>query len=112
MLRAGFYQGDKLGAQAARAYRNALRDGLLAHVAISLEDALRAGADGTVLDGYISLHDEARRDPQTIAKAASQLWKLPESAKADLDTHLREALAERPLTLPRGRDAALIGKKR
>ena len=73
---------------------------------------MRAGADGTVLDGYISLHDEARRDPQTIAKAASQAWKLAENAKADLDVHLREALAERPLTLPRGRDDALIGKKR
>jgi type VI secretion system protein ImpL len=112
MLRAGFYQGDKLGAQATRAYRNALRDGLLAHLAVSLEDALRAGADASVLEGYLSLHDEARRDPQTIAQAAAQVWKLPESAKADLDTHLREALAERPLTLPRGRDDALIGKKR
>jgi len=56
LLRAGFYQGDKLGAQADRAYRNALRDGLLAHAGV---------------------------------------WQLPDSAKADFDTHLREALSER-----------------
>ena len=30
---------------------------------------------------------------------------------SDLGTHLREALAERPLTLPRPRNEALIGKK-
>jgi type VI secretion system protein ImpL len=111
LLRAGFYQGDKLGAQAARAYRNALRDGLLAHLAISLENALRSGADGTVRDGYASLHDEARRDAKTIERAALQVWQLPEAAKADLGAHLREALSERPLTLPRPRDEALIGKK-
>jgi type VI secretion system protein ImpL len=112
LLRAGFYQGDKLGTQAMRAYRNALRDGLLAHLALSLENALRSGADGVVRDGYVSLHDEARRDPQAIEKAALQVWQLPDSAKADLGVHLREALSERPLTLPRPRDEALIGKKR
>ena len=76
LLRAGFYQGDKLGAQADRAYRNALRDGLLAHLALSLDDA--------------------RRDPQAIEQAALQVWPLPEAAKRDLGVHLREALSERP----------------
>jgi type VI secretion system protein ImpL len=33
LLHLGFYQGDKLRAQAERAYRNALRDGLLPHLA-------------------------------------------------------------------------------
>ena len=111
LLHAGFYQGDKLGAQAGRAYRNALREGLLAHLAISLENALRAGAGGAVREGYLSLHDEARRDAQTIEKAALQIWQLPDAAKVDLGAHLREALSERPLTLPRARDEALIGKK-
>ena len=95
LLHAGFYQGDKLGAQAARAYRNALRDGLLAHLALSLENALRARADAVVQEGYVSLHDDARRDPQVIEKAALQVWSLPEAAKADLGVHLREALAEK-----------------
>ena len=111
LLHAGFYQGDKLGAQAARAYRNALRDGLIADLALSLENALRAGADGVLREGYAALHDEAKRDPQVIEKAALQVWQLPESARADLGVHLREALAERPLTLPRARDDALLGKK-
>jgi type VI secretion system protein ImpL len=108
LVHAGFYQGDKLGAQADRAYRNALRDGLVAHLALSLETALRAGEGGATLDGYVSLHDEAGRDAATIEKAALQVWRLPESEKGDLDAHLAEALAERPLVLPHGRDDALI----
>jgi type VI secretion system protein ImpL len=80
LLRAGFYQGDKLGAQAERAYRNALRDGLLPHVAASL---------GTSVSAL------ARRDPQVMEAAAVRVWKLPDSVKADFGSHLREALAER-----------------
>jgi type VI secretion system protein ImpL len=112
LLHAGFYQGEKLGAQARRAYRNALRDGLVAHLALSLENALRSGADGTVLEGYASLYDEGSRDAQKIEKAALQVWQLPASAAADLGAHLREALAERPLTLARSRDDALIEQAR
>lgn len=110
ILRVGFYQGDKLGAQAARAYRNALRDGLLADLNISLENALRSGANGAVLDAYTALYDEARRDPVVIEKAAIQVWHLPAGAQPDLATHLREALSDRPLTLPRPRDDTLIAK--
>jgi type VI secretion system protein ImpL len=112
LLRAGLYQGDKLGAQASRAYRNALRDGLLADIALSLENALRAGAAGAMLEAYVSLHDERRRDAQTIERASAALWSLSESERGDLGTHLRAALAERPLELPRPRDAALIEKAR
>ena len=111
-MRVGFYQGDKLGAQATRAYRNALRDGLVADLALSLENALRSSPNAALLEGYISLHDEAKRDPQAIERAALQVWQLPESARADLGVHLREALAERPLVLPRGRDDALIEQTR
>ncbi len=110
-LHAGFYQGNKLGTQATRAYRNALRDGLLADLTVSLENALRSGANGVVRDGYSALYDDAKRDAQAIEKAAQQVWKLPDSAKADLSGHLREALADRPLTLPRPRDETLVGKK-
>ncbi len=111
ILRAGFYQGNKLGAQASRAYRNALRDGLLADLTISLENALRAGASGVVRDGYVALYDDNNRDVDAIAKAAQQVWKLPESARGDLSGHLREALTDRPLLLPRPKDEALVGKK-
>jgi len=61
--------------------------------------------------GYVALYDDASRDAQAIEKAAQQVWKLPDSAKADLSVHLREALADRPLTLPRPKDESLAGKK-
>ena len=108
VLRVGFYQGDKLGAQAARAYRNALRDDFLADLNVSLENAVRNGAGGAVLDGYAALYDDARRDPAVIEKAAMQVWQLPPSAQPGLAAHLREALADRPLTLPRPRDESLL----
>ena len=112
LLRTGFYQGDKLGTQAERAYRNALRETFLSHLALSLETSLRSAPNPAVLDGYVSLHDDARRDPATIEKAAMQVWKLPESAKAQLGTHLRAVLADRVFALPRGRDDALIDQAR
>jgi len=112
LLRAGFYQGGKLGAQAARAYRNTLRESLLGHLQLSLEAALRADAGADALAGYVALHDEAKRDAQAIEKAALQVWKLPDAARGDLGAHLREALAERPLVLPRARNDALIDEAR
>jgi len=112
VLRAAFYQGDKLGAQAARAYRKALREGLLADLTISLENALRSGADGVVREAYAGLYDESRRDPAIIEQAAMQVWQLPPSAQPELAAHLRAALAERPLTLPRPRDDFLVAKSR
>jgi type VI secretion system protein ImpL len=107
-LHVGFYQGDKLGTQADRAYRNALTDVLVPHLAASLESALRSSPHPALLDGYVSLHDEARRDPLVVERAAMQAWKLAESAKPRLAVHLREAFAARGLSLPRGRDQALI----
>jgi len=108
LLRAGFYQGDKLGAQAARAYRNTLRESLLGHLQLSLEGALRAEPTPEALAAYVALHDDAKRDAQAIEKGALQVWRLPDAARADLGAHLREALAERPLALPRTRNDALI----
>jgi len=110
VLHAGFYQGNKLGAQATRAYRNALRDGLLPDLTISLENALRSGGDDVVRNGYTALYDDANRDVAAIEKAAQQVWKLPDTLKGDLSTHLREALSERPLTLPRPKDESLVRK--
>ena len=110
VLHAGFYQGDKLGAQAARAYRNALRDGLLWDLTISLENAVRAGGDDAVRSGYVALYDDANRDVAAIERAAQRVWKLPDALNETLSAHLREALAERPLTLPRPKNEALVGK--
>jgi type VI secretion system protein ImpL len=110
MLRVGLYQGDKLAAQAVRAYHNALRDALLAHLTLSLEDALRATANREVLEGYVALHETS--DAKRIEQAALRIWRLPDPLRADLSAHLRAALVDRPLALPRPRDDALIDQAR
>jgi len=110
LRRLGLYQGDKIGAQAERAYRASLRETLLAHLAYSLESALRSAPSGELLDAYVGLHETG--DLKSIDQAAARIWRLPESARADLSAHLRLALAERPLALPRPRDDALIEQAR
>jgi type VI secretion system protein ImpL len=106
----GLYQGEKLAAQAERAYRNMVRETLLAHVALSLENALRSAPTREALEGYLALHETA--NPDAVEQATRRVWRLPESAHADLAAHLRVALAERPLPLPRPRDDALIEQAR
>ena len=108
LLHAGLYQGDKLGAQAGRAYRNALRETLVPHLALSLEDALRTGAQRETLEAYVALHDGAGTDSRAIEQGALRVWRITDKAHADLLGHLRLALAERPLALPRARNEALI----
>jgi type VI secretion system protein ImpL len=108
--RLGLYQGDKIAAQAERAYRNALRETLLAHLAFSLESALRSAPSHETLEGYLALHEG--ENPGNLEQAALRVWRLPASARADLAAHLRVALAERPLVLPRPRDDALVEQAR
>jgi type VI secretion system protein ImpL len=110
LFRFGLHQGEKIAAQAERAYRNMARETLLAHVALSLENALRSAPSREALEGYLALHDTANVD--AVEQAARRVWRLPESARADLASHLRVALAERPLPLPRPRDDALIEQAR
>jgi type VI secretion system protein ImpL len=112
LLHVGLYQGDKLGAQAERAYRNALRETLVPHLAVSLEDALRTGVQPETLAAYVALHEGASADSGAIERGALKLWRLPEQAQAELLAHLRLALAERPLALPRERNEALIEQAR
>jgi type VI protein secretion system component VasK len=109
-VRLGLYQGAKLRAQAERAYRNTLRESLLAHLALSLEDALRAAPSRELLEAYIGLHGAP--DAPRLEQAALRAWRLPEGARADLSSHLRAAIADRPLALPRPRDDALIEQAR
>jgi type VI secretion system protein ImpL len=108
-LRFGLYQGEKIAAQSERAYRNALRESLLAHLAYSLEDSLRSAPNRDALDAYVALHEAG--DLSKVEPAALRVWRLPESARADLSSHLRVALAERPLALA-PRDDALIEQAR
>jgi hypothetical protein len=87
-----------------------LRETLLAHLAFSLEGALRSAPSREALDAYVALHESP--EEKALAQAALRVWRLPESARADLASHLGAALAERPLALPRPRDEALIDQTR
>jgi type VI secretion system protein ImpL len=106
----GLDQRGKIAAQAGRVYRNALRERLVAHLAFSLEDALRGTPTPEALDGYLALHGTP--DPARVEAAALRVWRLPESTRADLAAHVRAALAERPLALPGPRDDALVEQAR
>lgn len=107
-LQVGLGQGEKLGAQAARVYRNALRDGLLPHAVRSLEEALRANPSRELLDAYLSVYDTARARDAAPASALAEIWKLPRESRETLARHLRAALDDRPLVLPHARDDSLI----
>ena len=108
MLAVSFGQHEKLGAQADRAYRNALRESLLPHVTSSLERALRTAPSREALEAYLSLYAEGRRDTTPIQAVLVQMWKLPEDLRPDLGRHLRAALEARPLVLLQPPDEGLI----
>ena len=59
---------------------------------------------------YVGLYEAP--DAKHLEQATLRLWRLPEAARADLAAHLRVALADRPLALPRPRDDALIEQAR
>jgi type VI secretion system protein ImpL len=111
LVRAGLGQDDKLAAQAERAYRNTLRETLVPHLALSLEEALRTAVRPEALEAYVALYGPAP-DPGTVEQGAGAIWRLPEDARTELRAHLREALADRPLALPRARNDALIEEAR
>jgi len=111
-LALGLHQGDKLGAQALRAYRNGLRDLLLPYLSSSLEDVMRtAKARETLagtLEAYLSLHDSKQPDPNSVAAAAGRLWRLPDADRADLLAHLRAGLEAGSLEMRPARNDAII----
>jgi type VI protein secretion system component VasK len=109
--RFGLDSGAKLGAQADRAYRNALRESLLAHLSASLHRVLSANPARESLEAYVALHG-SDADNARIERAALAAWPLPEAARTDLVLHLRAALAERPLVLPAPRDDDLVEQVR
>jgi type VI secretion system protein ImpL len=110
LSRLALYQGEKIAAQAERAYRDTLRETLLAHLALSLEASLRTAPSAELLAAYLALHETGERS--SLEPAAQRVWQLPDAARADLSAHLRAALAERPLTLPRPLDPALVEQAR
>ncbi len=111
-LRFGLYQGEKLGAQAQRAYRTALREGLLARVAVSLEDALRGARAREALEpalkAYLALHDPKAPDAAALDSAVFNLWQVPEARRAELRSHLHAGLQEARGDIPHPYDEALV----
>ncbi|HLX80201.1 MAG TPA: type VI secretion system membrane subunit TssM [Burkholderiales bacterium] len=90
----GLSQEEKIGAQAMRAYQNALRDALMPRLA-ALDDAARLYAD-------------PKPDAEQIAAAAVRQWRLPNEDRADLAGHLRASLAEGMTLMHQTRDEAII----
>jgi type VI secretion system protein ImpL len=81
---AGLSQAGKIGAQALRAYRNALTDALFPRLALALENEIRQEA------------------------AALRAWRLPDADSAALLAHLRAGLEEGAPEMRHPQDEAII----
>ena len=115
----GLSQAEKLGAQALRAYRNALRDALFPRLALQMEqeirEALRSGRReglGEALEGYLSLYAGDKMDPNTVEAAARRLWRLPDAEAAALLAHLRAGFEQGTPEMRHPRDEAIIKEAR
>jgi type VI secretion system protein ImpL len=112
LLGMGLYQGDKVGAQAQRAYRNGLRDILLPRVSASLEDLLRNAkgreAIAGALDAYQALYDDKKPDMEPVAAAMAPLWRLESAERAELAAHLRAGIEAWGAEMRPARNDAII----
>jgi type VI secretion system protein ImpL len=112
----GLSQGGKLGAQAQRAYRNALRDALLPRAARALEAQLREGlrapkpGEGVAeaAAAYLSLYDSKSPDIRLIEPALRRAWRVPDADRAALAAHLQAALEDGAPEVRHPRDEAII----
>jgi type VI secretion system protein ImpL len=112
---AGLSQEGKIGAQALRAYRNALTDALFPRLALALEfeirQALRSpGQEGLreALEAYQSLYAGRKTDPKLVEGAALRAWRLPDADSAALLTHLRSGLEGGAPEMRHPQDEAII----
>jgi len=115
----GLSQSAKIGAQAVRAYRNALRDALFPRLAMSLEadirESLRSSAKeglGESLGAYLSLYEGSKPDPKPIEAAAQRIWRLADADNASLLAHLRAGLESGTPEMRHPRDEAIIREAR
>lgn len=81
----GLSQSEKIGTQAVRAYRNALRDALLPQLTGSKYD-------------YSKLLAMPNPDPDQVAAAAARQWRLSEAERTDLAGHVRAIRDEAIIT--------------
>ena len=108
LVGAGLGQGAKLGAQAKRAYRNALERALLPHLVSTLEEDLRRAPSRDALAAYLSLYGSSGADATAIQAVLARTWNLPQSLRSDLAVHLNAAFEDRGFMLPHRRDDALV----
>ena len=115
----GLSQAGKLGAQAVRAYRNALRDALFPRLALALEAEIREGLRAPKREGfpealgaYASLFEGRKADAKLIEAAARRVWDLSDADEAVLLAHLRTGLEEGAPEMQHPRDEAIIREAR
>jgi type VI secretion system protein ImpL len=108
-------QAGKIGAQAQRAYRNALTDALFPRLALALEDEIRQGLrtqrqEGLrdALEAYQSLYAGGKTDAKLVEAAALRNWRLPDADSAALLAHLRAGLEEGVPEMRHPQDEAII----
>jgi type VI secretion system protein ImpL len=111
----GLSQSEKLGAQALRAYRNALSEALFPRLAMALEGEMREALRtpkreglGEALAAYQSLYAGDRLDAKAVEEGARRVWRLPDAESAALLVHLRSGLEEGRLEVHHPRDEAII----
>ena len=115
----GLSQAGKIGAQAARAYQNVLRDALFPRLARTLEgeirECLRAPKReglGETLDAYLNLYAGRKANAALIEAAARRIWELPDADEATLLAHLRAGLEDGAPEMRHPRDEAIIREAR
>jgi type VI secretion system protein ImpL len=112
---AGLSQAGKIGAQALRAYRNALTVALFPRLALALENEIRQGLRSPRPEGlrdalaaYRSLYADRKTDAKLVEAAALRSWRLPDADSAALLAHLRAGLAEGAPEMRHPQDEAII----
>jgi type VI secretion system protein ImpL len=123
----GLYQGDKLGASAATAYRNLLDRAFLSRLIVRVEERIktelrREQPDQQVLYDalkvYLMLDRSADRpyDPVFVERWMSRDWAadiaFDEAARQRLEGHLASLLEQLPDSLPLVPDQELIARAR
>jgi type VI secretion system protein ImpL len=116
---AGLSQAGKIGAQAQRAYRNALADALFPRLALALEEqirqALRSPAQAGLreaLEAYQDLYAGGTPDPATMQAAALRSWRLSGADGAALLAHLKAGLEQGAPEMRHPQDEAIIREAR
>jgi len=115
----GLSQAGKIGAQALRAYRNALGDVFLPRLAMALEGELRDALRSPTREGlaealaaYLGLYEGAKADPKPVEAAALRVWRPPDAESAALLAHLRAGMEAGAPEMRHPRDEVIIKEAR